>query len=171
MSRVQTYDPKTIVNPETKSLFDQVSKKFGRVPNIFRNMANSPAVLKGFLSIEEAGAQTSFSPDFREQIAIAVSQAHQCTYCLAAHTALLHSLPKTSSDVKKEAILSFVEVLVKKKGHVSDIEVESLKNNGVSDQELTEIVLLVAISLFSNYFNLVTDPAVDFPEIQLAGAK
>lgn len=171
MSRVQTYDPKTIVNPETKSLFDQVSKKFGRVPNIFRNMANSPAVLKGFLSIEEAGAQTSFSPDFREQIAIAVSQANQCTYCLAAHTALLQSLPKTSLDSKKQAILTFVDVLVKRKGHVSDIEVESLKNTGVSDQELTEIVLLVAISLFSNYFNLVTDPAVDFPEVQLAGAK
>jgi AhpD family alkylhydroperoxidase len=171
MSRVQTYDPKTIVNPETKSMFDQVSKKFGRVPNIFRNMANSPAVLKGFLSLEEAGAQTSFSPDFREQIAIAVSQANQCYYCLAAHSALLQSLPKTSSDPKKEAILSFVDVLVKRKGHVSDIEVESLKNTGVSDQELTEIVLLVAISLFSNYFNLVTDPAVDFPEVQLAGAK
>jgi len=182
MSRVQTYDPKDIKNPETKTLLDGVQKKIGKVPNMFRNMANSPAVLKGYLALSEAASQTSFPADFREEIALAAAQANNCHYCLSAHTAIAKGLRVAEQDIlkarkgeaedpKRDAILHFVRLMVEKKGHVPEEEINALKSKGISDQELTEIILLVSLNLFTNYFNHITDPAIDFPEVELTGAR
>lgn len=182
MSRVQTYDPKDVKNPETKALLEGIQKKLGKVPNIFRNMANSPAVLQGYLAMNEAVNHTSFTPDFREEIALTVAQANNCHYCLSAHTAIAKSLKVPEADIlkarkgeaqdpKRDAILHFVKHMVDKKGHLPEEEINELKAKGITDQELTEIVLIVSFSLFTNYFNHITDPAVDFPEVELTGVR
>ncbi len=182
MSRVQTHDPNDIKNPETKALLDGVQKKLGKVPNMFRNMANSPAVLKGYLLLSEAAAHTSFPPDLREEIALASAQANNCQYCLSAHTAIAKMLKVPEQDIlkarkgeaedpKRSAILHFVRQMVEKKGHVPEEDINELKAKGITDQELTELVLLVSLNLFTNYFNHITDPAIDFPEVALTGAR
>ena len=182
MSRVQTHDPNDIKNPETKALLDGVQKKLGKVPNMFRNMANSPAVLKGYLALSEAANLTSFAPDFREEIALAAAQANNCHYCLSAHTAIAKMLKVPEQDIlkarkgeaedpKRSIILHFVRQMVEKKGHVPEADINEIKAKGITDTELTEIVLLVSLNLFTNYFNHITDPAIDFPEVELTGAR
>jgi AhpD family alkylhydroperoxidase len=53
-----------------------------------RVLANSPAMLRGYLGLAGALDSGSLGAELREQIALAVAEANGCDYCLAAHTAL-----------------------------------------------------------------------------------
>jgi AhpD family alkylhydroperoxidase len=58
------------------------------VPNMTRAMANSPAVLDGYLQLSGALTKGKLPAKTREEIALAVSQANSCDYCLAAHSTI-----------------------------------------------------------------------------------
>ena len=87
MSRLQTLDPQTATG-QAKQLLDGVQKELGFTPNIMRTMANSPAVLQGYLNFSNALSQGARSPKSPEQIALVVAQDNDCGYCLAAHSAI-----------------------------------------------------------------------------------
>lgn len=159
-----------------KPIYDMLHKKLGRVPNIFLNMGNAPSVLSGYLALNEAASHTALNPKIREQIALIVGQTNQCNYCLSAHSAIAGSLGLKQEEIlsarkgkastpKDQAILQFAKHMVENKGHMKDTEIAELKNAGVSDEEMLEIVMLVSLNIFTNYFNLLTDPSIDFPEI------
>ncbi|WP_044882399.1 carboxymuconolactone decarboxylase family protein [Neochlamydia sp. EPS4] len=161
--------------PELKPLYEALEKKMGRVINIFQNMGNSPLTLKAFLALSEAAAHTHLSAKVREEIALTIGQANQCEYCVSAHTlsAKAHGIPEQeillarkgeAQEPKTKAILKFVKIVVEKRGKVSEEDVAALKNEGVSDQELIEIVLNIAVNMFTNYFNNIIGTQVDFPE-------
>lgn len=164
---------------DVKDLYAQVKKKFGKVPNIFLTMANSPAVLKGFLLLNESAGQSSFSPEVINEIALVVGEVNACHYCLSAHTAGAHAagikdeviqaarLGK-SQDPKTQAILQLAKTIVEKRGHLSDQDIQTAKKAGISDKEITEIVFLVSINIFTNYFNNSVNTEVDFPEVSVA---
>ena len=87
MSRLPALDPE-MATGSAKRLLQGVEKKLGFDPNIMRTMANSPAVLEGYLNFSGALSKGNFSPKFREQIALTVSELNDCQYCLSAHAAL-----------------------------------------------------------------------------------
>ena len=124
--------------------------------------------------MSDAAAQTSLSPKLRELIALTVGQANNCHYCLSAHTAIaqhekigdqeiLLARKGESHDAKTQAVLAFAKHVIEKKGHVTDQEVNALKKAGVNDTEIAEIILVISLNLFTNYFNHITDPKIDFP--------
>lgn len=163
-------------SPKVKLIYDLLLKKMDRVPNIFLNMGNAPAVLEGYLAFSDAANHASLSPKLREQISLVVGQANQCDYCLSAHSAIAGSLGLKQSDIlsarkgnasspKDQAILQFAKKMVESRGKMKDAEIAELKKAGVSDEEMLEIVLLVSLNIFTNYFNHLTDPEIDFPGI------
>ena len=85
MNRLNPIDP---VNAQgkTKTLFDDVQKKLGVVPNMMRTMANSPAVLEGYLALSGALGGASLNAKTRERIALLTAELNACGYCLSAHT-------------------------------------------------------------------------------------
>lgn len=166
-------------DPKARVLLDGVQKKLGMTPNLMRTMANSPAVLEAYLGFSNALSRTSLSPKLREQIALTVGELNRCQYCLAAHSALgklaglsdeeiADSRCGTSPDRKAEAILQFAQTVVKERGWVSDDSVAAARAAGVNDAELAEIVAIVALNIFTNYFNHVAGTEVDFPEVEAA---
>jgi uncharacterized peroxidase-related enzyme len=173
MARIQPVTNET-APPQIKQIYENLQKKMGRVLNIFQNMGNSEAALKGFLGLNEAASHTSLSPRLREQIALLVGQTNDCQYCLSAHTANAKLVGLQESDVlqarkgqaldpKSQAILTFAKIVVEKRAQVSNQDVERLKAVGISDQEIVEIILVVVLNIFTNYFNHITDPQIDFP--------
>ena len=159
---------------EVKEIYQDLQKKMGKVINIFQNMGNSPLVLKSFLDLSEAANQTSLSPKLREQIALVVGQTNHCPYCLSAHSTLakgaglndqeiLKARHAEAQEPKDQAILKFAKQVVENRGNVSNQDIASLKAAGINDSELVEIILLVIVNIFTNYFNLITDPKIDFP--------
>ncbi len=168
--------------PKAKALLEGVQKKLGMTPNLMRTMANSPAVLEAYLGLGSALGKGALSPKLREQIALTVGELNGCQYCLSAHSALgkmvglgdeeiADSRRGMSPDRKTEAVLQFARRVVTERGWVSDDDVASLRAAGATDAELAEIVGVVALNIFSNYFNHVAGTEVDFPEVEAPGNK
>lgn len=79
---------KATADTATSDLIESVEKKMHKVPNIVRTMANSLAVAKGYLGMSQSLSGGKLPARLREQIALVVAEENDCTYCLAAHTAL-----------------------------------------------------------------------------------
>lgn len=176
MSRV---GPITVEKAESsvKKMYEGIQSQMGTVPNFFQTMAPSPAVLKACLAFQQAASETSLSPELRSEIALVVSEYNHCNYCLSAYCFVGHhagakdqdlllARKSESKDPKTKAILKFAHKVVEKRGSVTNHDIEELKAANVSDQEIVEIVLIVNLTIFTNYFNLVTDPKLDFPEVK-----
>lgn len=177
MSRIQPADPQTATG-DLKTVYDGMQKNLGAIPNIFKYMGSSPVALQAFLSLSQAMNHSQIPLKLREEIALAVGQENSCHYCLSAHTAIGKKAGLTqeqillarrgdSENAKEKAILHFAKVVVQKRGAVSDHDVETLKKAGVSDSELVEIILLVTINLYTNYFNHIVDTPIDFPKVEI----
>ncbi|MEO8362664.1 MAG: carboxymuconolactone decarboxylase family protein [Vicinamibacteria bacterium] len=180
---LQTHTPRlTAINPDqatgkAKDLLVAVKAKLGMAPNMMRTMANSEAVLEGYLNFGSALGNGLLSPGLREQIALAVAQANGCDYCLSAHTALgkmaglkpdqlSESRNAVGSDPKTDAALKFAVAVVASRGAVSDEQFAGVLGAGFSQGEVAEILAHVAINVFTNYFNKAALTVVDFPKVE-----
>lgn len=176
MSRIPTINPERAFG-QAKQLLDGVQKALGFAPNIIRTMANSPAVLQGYLNFSNALSKGSLSHKLREQIALVVAQHNHCDYCLAAHSAIGRTVGLSeetirdsrrgeSPNAKDATILHFASTLVMDRGWVPDDEVSRLRKAGVTPGEMTEIIANVALNIFTNYFNHVAQTEIDFPVVE-----
>lgn len=176
MSRIHQIAPEAATG-KAKELLDAVKVNLGLVPNITRAMANSPAVLEGYLGLSGSLRKGSLSAKTREQIALAVAQANQCDYCLAAHSAIgktvgltpdqiLDSRRGTAIDPKTDAVIGFARKLVDERGVVSDTAVAKVRSAGLDDAAIAEVVANVALNIFTNYFNHVAETDIDFPRVE-----
>ncbi|MEL7473832.1 MAG: carboxymuconolactone decarboxylase family protein, partial [Planctomycetota bacterium] len=85
MARLQVVDPAT-ASGRAKEIFDGPLK--GKHFNIFKGMANSPAVLDFYLGMGGAASKFELTGAQQEAIQLAVGEANGCGYCVAAHTAI-----------------------------------------------------------------------------------
>lgn len=165
------------LSDEQKRLLKTIEQKMGSVPNIFRHMIHSPLALEGYLNFSEIASKMSLSPLLQEKIALTVAEKNGCFYCLSAHSAIarmkgitdneiLHNRAGRSSDKRESHILRFVQKMVETKGHLPKEDLERLNQQGVSSQEIVEIIFVVIINMFTNYFNNIVEPEIDFPVVQ-----
>ncbi len=177
MTRLAAIDPGQATG-KAKELLDGIQSNFGMTPNLMTTMAQSPAVLEGYLNLSGSLRGGTLGARLQEQIAIAVAEVNSCQYCLSAHTAigkivglseseLVAARRSASSDPKTEAALRFAQSIVVTRGNVTDLEVNRVKEAGYTEGEIAEIVANVAANIFTNYFNHVAQTEVDFPKIEL----
>lgn len=176
MNRLQALNPETTTG-KSKELFNGVQAKLGTVPNMMKTMGASPVVLEGYLGLSGALSGGSLGAKMGELLALTVSEANGCNYCLAAHSYIGEKLVKIdsgalkaarsaeSTDEKTQAGLSFAKTLVNKQGRVTDADVQAVKNAGYTEGEIGEIVAHVALNTFTNYFNNTAETTIDFPEV------
>jgi uncharacterized peroxidase-related enzyme len=174
MARITQIDPETATG-RAKDLLDAVKEKLGLVPNMARAMANAPAALDGYLQLRGALGKGTLPAKVREQIALAVSQANGCDYCLAAHSAIARMVGLTSEqirdsrlgtavDPKADALIRFARKVVETHGQVDASDLDDVRKAGFDDGAIAEVVANVALMIFTNYFNLVADTDLDFPK-------
>jgi uncharacterized peroxidase-related enzyme len=177
MSRLTPVQPQSAAG-KAKELLDAVEAKMKMTPNMTRVMANSPAVLAGYLSFSGALSQGVLDAKLREAIALEVGEQNSCQYCVSAHTAIGKLTGMSDSDVdqardarsssaRNTAALAFSRVLVAQKGQITDADFAGLRSAGFSDAEIAEIIAHVALNIFTNYFNNSAQVEVDFPKIAL----
>ena len=177
MNRLRNLSPAE-AQGKTKELFDGIQGKLGTVPNMMRTMGNSPAVLEGYLNLSGALGTGSLGGKLGELIALTVSEANGCDYCKSAHVfvgekmvniptnELYEAIEGRSTDSRTQAVLNFAKTLVQKRGQVDDADVQNVKNAGITDGEVGEIVAHVALNTFTNYFNNTANTEIDFPALQ-----
>lgn len=175
MSRLPLVDPSQ-AQGQTADLFAAVKARMGRVPNLMRAMANSPAVLEGYLGLSGALAHGTLDPKVRERIAIAAAEENGCGYCLAAHnlTGKLAGLDEAerlanrrghSHAPKADAALAFALTLLRRRGRVDEDDIRAVKQAGFEDGEVAEIIAHVALNVLTNTFNNAVETPVDFPAV------
>lgn len=148
-----------------REVLAQVRKKFGFVPNMLGNMANAPSLLKAYLAVSALFDETSLTPTERQVVLLAVSAKNNCTYCVAAHSAIagMQKVPKdvvTSlrnrlpiADAKLEALRRFAEETVETRGWPSEATRKRFFDAGYSESQALEVLLGVGMKTLSNYTN------------------
>ena len=181
MSRIPAVNP-LVANGKAKDLLNAVQKGLGVTPNLFRVTAQSPATLEGLLGLNRALAEGAFGARQREAIALAVAEANGCDYCLSAHSYLGKSVGLTevemtqarhanADDQRLAATLRFARLLVQRRGQVTDADIAALRQAGLSDADVIEVVGNVVVNIFTNYINHVAATDIDFPEVRAEKAK
>ena len=163
---------------DAAGVIDAVKSKLGTVPNILATMAQSPAVLEAYLAFGGALDKSSLGAKVREQIALTVAGINECDYCASAHTFIAsgvgvdaaeanENLVGRATDAKADAILRFAADVVRNRATFADTatRLNQLRNAGVTDAEIVEIIAVIAINIFTNYFNHVVETEVDFPYV------
>lgn len=146
----------------------------GKIINIFKIMANSPAVLKVYTGMNSALSEKTLDFKIVEKINLSISNINGCEYCNAAHSYLAkdvisaeeisNSRVGKSSDEKAQAAINFAMAVLKNVGKVSDEELQKVKSAGFSDGEILEIIAVVALNFLTNSINNVAHTPVDFPK-------
>jgi uncharacterized peroxidase-related enzyme len=177
MSRIPT--PATIADALAASqpLLEAVKKQLGVVPNMFRLVSSSPTALEGYLGLSGTLSEGKLPAQTRERIALAVAEINACDYCLSAHTYLARNLAKLddveitanrsgqSNDLKADAAVRFAAKITKERGRVAESDLEAVRAAGYDDGQIIEIVLHVALNVWTNYINVVGQTDIDFPVV------
>ncbi len=100
MNRLHQIDPAR-PSDQTEPLFEVVRSRMGRVPNLTRVFANSPAAFEAYLNFSGALQRGVLPAKLRESIALAVGEINGCGYCLSAHT-----LSAGKAGLSREGILA-----------------------------------------------------------------
>ena len=169
------------VPESSKPILDAVHKQLGAVPNMYRLIAQSPAVLQGFAANNGALTKT-LDVKTRERIALAVAQLNGCDYCLSAHSYLGLNLAKISSeevalnrkgesgDAKANAAVRFAAKVVRERGHITEADIKAVRDAGFSDRQIIEILAVTAENIFTNLLNVVAETDIDFPVVHSSDA-
>jgi uncharacterized peroxidase-related enzyme len=168
-----------------KETYDRVKGARGKLSNILKIHSLLPKTIEThsnlYMSImfDKSGLERAD----RELIAVVVSAANDCEYCVNHHAEALLSYWKDetkvtqaskdfrSLDIRAQQIvmLEFAEKLTKYPGDMNESDIEKLRSSGFNDEEI------LSISLVTNYFNFVNRNAnalgVEFSEEEVKGYK
>jgi len=176
MSRIPAVDPAK-AQGKAKDLLDAVNKALGVTPNMFRVAAQSPAALEGLVSLNGAVQRGKFGPKVREQIALAIAESNGCDYCLSAHTYLgkhaglkdfdiAQAREGRAGDPKTDAVVRFAKSLVQNHGRIGEAELDHLRQLGLGEGEIVEIIAATVLNVFTNYLNIAAGTDIDFPVVR-----
>lgn len=157
----------------SKPLLQDLQGAVGMIPNLAAAMAESPELLKGFLSIRQIFYSGTFSPGEIQVLALTNAFENGCRYCMALHStfALKEGVSKEAVDALRtgrsageprlKALSEFSRALVRQRGHVSEDELHRLLAAGYSKAQALEVVLGVAVSVLPNFAHHLTQCPLD----------
>lgn len=162
------------VSPETKTVFDQLNKVMGKMPNLYATIGYSGNALTSYMAFVQAQAKGTFHGKDREAVYLIVSQLNGCEYCLASHTQsaiknrwteeeTLQLRAGTLPDQRWKVIYNVVKSVIENKGDVSDELVQSFFALGYNEAALMDLMVLINVMSFTNYVYRLTKIPVDFP--------
>lgn len=173
MSRINLLNRDDV--PEaSRPVLDAVTKKLGFIPNVFRLMSASPAVLTGFVDLQKA-LSTTLDLATRDAIALVVSEVNGCYHCVAARSYMAVRLDQASTgeiapdrhepsnDTQVGAAARFAAKVVETHGHIGNTDMADVRDAGFEDRQILEIVALAIQFSMANLMNNVAGTEIDFP--------
>lgn len=149
---------------ELKEIYDNLIRQRGKLANIMKVHSLNPVAMQEHLDLymHLMFGKSGLSRADREAIAVAVSAANDCAYCVSHHAEALSRYEKDDkvSNMLKglrfldlpdrtARILSYAVKLTYKPSDVGESDVVDLRNVGLSDQDILDVNLVAA------YFNFV----------------
>lgn len=158
---------------ESKPLLEDSKKAYGFVPNLHAVMAESPALLEAYKTINDIFGKTNLNETERQIIVMTNNRLNGCTYCMAAHTSIMQGA-KVPEDVitalrngtpiadpKLEALRVYAEKVNLNRGWMEDGDIEALLDAGYTKQTVLDVIVGTAYKVLSNYTNHVGQTPLD----------
>jgi uncharacterized peroxidase-related enzyme len=152
MARVPLID-RDAATGEAAEVFDEIESKGAKVGNIWRALANQPRMLRAVWDRRQAVMEgDALSLTEKEAIALAVSQANDCKYCVTNHSASLSRLGESTERIEEirnqrgkgeadQALLDFSVKVSTDPHSITDDEFNALKSvHGYTDDQIFEAV-------------------------------
>jgi uncharacterized peroxidase-related enzyme len=151
---------------EVKELWGKPLEKLGFVPNVLRVYAIRPRHLQLWNDFydELMRGDSGLTKAQREMIAVVVSTANRCHYCIVSHSAALRKLTGdpvlveqlqtnhayANVEPKERAMLDFALKLTERSSTCTEADVDALREAGWSDEDVMDITEVAAMFNFTN---------------------
>ena len=179
MSRLNV-PPVEDVPAGAQRMLEEVGAQLGFVPNMFKAIASNPTVLEVVTTLQGTLSRV-LDAKTRHSIALAVSEANGCSYCLAMHTYVSSEFGGMSSDdidlsragssvdPKRAAVARFAQRVVDSRGQVSNADLAAVRGTGYTDPQILAIVAVAVQVLLTNFINNVNQTDIDIPAVNSVG--
>jgi uncharacterized peroxidase-related enzyme len=147
--------------------------KLGFVPNVYSAYSLKPQRLRNFMTMynEVMLSESGLSKLEREMVAVVVSSANRCYYCLVAHGAavrllsgdpelgemMAHNYRVARLDQRQRATLDFAWKLTTTPWLVDDADRDGLRAVGLTETDIFDLAETVAFFNLSNRMASATD--------------
>jgi len=151
---------------DLKKYWAKCVEKLGMVPNVIRAVSTNPRKARTFISMynELMLGESGLSKLEREMVAVVVSSANRCYYCLVAHGQAVRQYsgdPQLGEMMvlnyrvaelqpRQRAMLDFAWKLTLTPFDVGEADREGLRRLGFSEQDLYDLCDVVAFFNMSN---------------------
>lgn len=156
------------LDDDIKAYFAKCDEKLGLVPNVLQAYTKRPGKFRTFSRFynELMLADSGLSKLEREMIAVVVSSANRCYYCLVAHGQAVRQLsgdPQLGEmlvmnwrvaelEPRHRVMLEFAWKLTETPSRIAEADRQSLRDAGFADEDIFDICDVAA---FFNYTNRV----------------
>ncbi len=172
----------TALDDDLKAYFAKCMEKLGMVPNVLRAYAMRPEKLRTFSKMynELMLGESGLTKLEREMIAVTVSSANRCYYCLVAHGQAVRALsddPELGEMIafnhrvaalppRQRAMLDFAAKLTTQPDAIAEGDRALLRDVGFSDADIFDIC---DVAGFFNYTNRVAHGTDMMPNVEYHG--
>jgi len=165
-------DPATL-DEDLQTLWRKCVEKLGFVPNVFSTYSLKPKRLRNFMAMynDIMLSDSGLTKLEREMVAVVVSSANRCYYCLVAHGAAVRQLsgdPELGEmmalnyrvarlDTRQRSMLDFAWKLTTTPNLIDDADRDGLRAVGLSNEDMFDLSETVAFFNLSNRMASATD--------------
>ncbi len=149
---------------EVAQVFDDIKREANIpfIPHFFRTLAASPPALAGTWDAQlKIYMQTTLPMSLKTMILFSIAAARQCKYCSALHEVTCRTLGideetlgalvkdlDTLAPRRVQEIIKFALKCAEKPSSLTEADYDHVREQGVSDEELTEIIALAAFGVY-----------------------
>lgn len=161
-----------VVAPANQTIFDNLNKALGFVPNLYAAIAYSDNGLGRYLAYQNA--KTTLSNKEKEAVNLVVSEVNKCVYCKSAHTVigkmngftdeqLLDIRREKADNPKLNSLVKLAASITRNRGNAAAALVDDFYAQGYTNENLVDLILQVSDKTAMNYLHNLTKVPVDFP--------
>jgi uncharacterized peroxidase-related enzyme len=156
-----------------QGLFAKARERLGFVPNVFRAYSYRPERLSAWFEHYRMLHEPTEHLDAadREMIAVVVSAANRCLYCLVAHGAALREAlgdpvlgeriafdwRRAGLDERRQAICAYAEKLTLRPQELGEADLQTLLDAGLTLEEAWDVAEIAAMYNFTNRMAMATN--------------
>ena len=149
-------------------------KNSGFFPKLHQVLAGAPAAHQAYLdTFALFEHHTTFSPLEQQVVFMTANYENNCHYCVPGHSFLM-TFKKMPADVieslregqpikdtKLEALRTYTQLLLDKRGHLDDVEIKAFLGAGYTERQALEVLVGLASKLISNFANSLAHTELD----------
>jgi AhpD family alkylhydroperoxidase len=159
----------------SQPLLRELQSSVGMLPNLAAAMAESPALLEGFLALRKIYHRASFTHAEIEVLSLTGAYENNCSWCMAFHSLMARKngvsedvidalrAGRTPDHPRFGPLSDFAREMVQKRGVVSQEVSDRLLAVGYTRAQTLEVVLGMAFSMMANYTGHFANAPLDAP--------